>query len=109
MNTGLATSLFPFHESIVYNMCVWYCDTGAVNSDVVDLTRRFTTMQQELNIDIHVEIVPFGTFQYRFTEANKENQDEHPQVSKGLALPPYYLPSGTGDLHGPVVIRSAAG
>lgn len=66
-------------------------------------------MQQELNIDVQVELVPFGTFQYRFTEANKDNQTEHPKLSTGLALPPYYLPSSTGDLRGPVVIGSAAG
>lgn len=66
-------------------------------------------MQQEVNINIQVEIVPFGTFHYRFTEANKDNPDEHAPLGMKLALPPYYLPSGTGHLHGPVVIGSASG
>ena len=65
-------------------------------------------MQQALNINIQVEMMPSGTFYYRITEAAKDVPKDRQQIAKEMALPPYYLPSGTGDLHGPVVIRSVA-
>ena len=66
-------------------------------------------MQQELKVKIQVEIVPFGTFIYRFTEAIKNDLEDRPKTANEMPQAPYYLPSATGDLHGPVVMRSAAG
>lgn len=66
-------------------------------------------MQQEIHVNVQVETVPFGTFQYRFAETTNDTPEKRPPHAKVVALPPYYLPSATGDLHGPVVIPSSAG
>lgn len=68
--------------------------------------------KQSVNLSVHVSLQPFGTFQYTIVHEDRAEETEQVAGEQGrekTLLPPYFLPTATGDTESPVTYWTSAG